>query len=60
LFYSKPAASVESMSKGLGYMIQLDILLNKKNMTLFGFGNNKKEAKLAAAKLALKHMKELL
>jgi len=53
-------ASVESISKGLGFMIQLDIILNKKNMTLFGFGQNRKEAKVAAAKMALKHMKELL
>lgn len=60
LFYSNPVASIQASSKGLGTMIQLDIILNNKNMTIYGFGQNKKEAKVAAAKMALKNMKKEL
>lgn len=59
-FYSKPPANTESIDKGLGSMIQLNIILNNENMTIYGIGPNKKEAKVAAAKLALKSMKKLL
>lgn len=60
ILYSKPAASVQATDRGLGTMIQLDITLNNKNMTIYGFGQNKKEAKVAAAKMALKNMKKML
>lgn len=59
LFYSKPPSCVFSINKGLGTMMQLDIVLNNKMMTIFGFGQNKKEAKVAAAKLALKNIKKM-
>jgi len=52
-------ASVDSINKGLGFMMQLDIIVNKENKTIFGFGQNKKEAKVAAAKMALKNIKKL-
>jgi len=35
-------------------------MLNNKPMIIFGFGQNKKEAKVAAAKMALKNMKKFL
>lgn len=60
MFYSKPPASALATARGLGCMIQLDVFLNNKNMTIYGFGQNKKEAKVAAAKMALKNMKEML
>lgn len=60
IFYSKPPASVQAIDRGLGTMIQLDITLNNKSMTIYGFGQNKKEAKVAAAKMALKNMKKML
>lgn len=41
-------------------MIQLDIIVNNKTVTIYGFGKNKKEAKIAAAKIALKNMKNIL
>jgi len=41
-------------------MIQLDITVNNKIVTIYGFGQNKKQAKVAAAKMALKRMKKLL
>lgn len=41
-------------------MIQLDLIVNNKMMTIYGFGQNKKEAKVAAAKMALKSLKELM
>lgn len=40
--------------------MELEIIVNKKNVVIYGFGQNKKEAKIAAAKLALKNMKKLL
>jgi len=58
LFYSKPNASILAANRGLGTMVQLDLYLNNNNMTIYGFGQNKKEAKVAAAKMALKHMKK--
>lgn len=41
-------------------MVRLDIILNNKNQVIYGFGQNKKEAKVAAAKMALKNMKKML
>lgn len=60
LFYSNPPASVQASAKGLGTMVQLDTILNSTPMIFYGFGQNKKEAKVAAAKIALKNMKKLL
>jgi len=58
--FSKAIASDDSIARGLGFMMKLEIIVNKKNVTIFGFGQTKKEAKVAAAKLALKNMKTLL
>lgn len=41
-------------------MMQLDITLNNRIMTIYGFGQNKKEAKVAAAKMALKTVKKIV
>jgi len=60
LFYSKPDASETAETKGLGTMIKLEIMLNNKIVHMYGFGKNKKEAKVAAAKMALKNMKKML
>lgn len=60
LFYSKPDASDKAVDKGLGTMMRLEIILNNKIMKIYGFGQNKKEAKVAAAKMALKNMKKML
>lgn len=57
-FYSKPVASFQAMNRGMGTMIQLDIILNNESSTIYGFGQNKKEAKVAAAKMALKQIKK--
>lgn len=48
------------MVKGIGTMMKLEIILNNKPMRIYGFGQNKKEAKVAAAKMALKNMKKML
>jgi len=48
------------VDKGLGTMMKLEIILNNKIMKIYGFGQNKKEAKVAAAKMALKNMKKML
>lgn len=40
--------------------MKLDIMLNNKIITMYGFGQNKKEAKVAAAKIALKNMKKMV
>jgi len=40
--------------------MKLDIMLNNKIITMYGFGKNKKEAKVAAAKIALKNMKKMV
>jgi len=60
LFYSKPDASEKAAEKGFGTMMKLEITLNNKNMCIYGFGQNKKEAKVAAAKMALKNIKKML
>lgn len=59
-FYSKPPAAQEAASRGLNTMIQLNITVNNKCLTMYGFGHNKKKAKIAAAKMALKSVKKLL
>lgn len=48
------------MNIGLGTMMRLEIMLNNKIIKIYGFGQNKKEAKVAAAKMALKNMKKML
>ncbi|XP_016665099.1 endoribonuclease Dicer isoform X3 [Acyrthosiphon pisum] len=58
--FSKPDASDKAADKGLGTMMRLEIMLNNKIMRIYGFGQNKKEAKVAAAKMALKNMKKML
>ncbi|XP_026808824.1 endoribonuclease Dicer-like isoform X3 [Rhopalosiphum maidis] len=58
--FSKPDVSAEAMNKGLGTMMKLEIMLNNKIIAIYGFGQNKKEAKVAAAKMALKNMKKML
>ncbi|XP_060881396.1 endoribonuclease Dicer-like isoform X5 [Metopolophium dirhodum] len=58
--FSKPDASDKAVDKGLGTMMKLEIMLNNKIMKIYGFGQNKKEAKVAAAKMALKNMKKML
>lgn len=60
MLYSKPPAHVLSTDKGLGTMIQLDITMNNEHMIIYGFGRNKKEAKVAAAKMALKNMEKIM
>ncbi|XP_026819706.1 endoribonuclease Dicer-like [Rhopalosiphum maidis] len=58
--FSIPDAADQSLNKGLGTMMKLQITLNQKVMNIYGFGHNKKEAKVAAAKLALKNMKKIM
>ncbi|XP_027844608.1 endoribonuclease Dicer isoform X4 [Aphis gossypii] len=58
--FSKPDASSAALDKGLGTMMKLEIMLNNKTVTMYGFGQNKKEAKVAAAKIALKNMKKMV
>lgn len=41
-------------------MMKLEIMLNNKTITMYGFGQNKREAKVAAAKIALKNMKKMM
>uniref|UniRef100_A0A2H8TDA5 Endoribonuclease Dicer n=1 Tax=Melanaphis sacchari TaxID=742174 RepID=A0A2H8TDA5_9HEMI len=59
-FFSKPEASSQAINKGLGTMIKLEIMLNNKIIAMYGFGKNKKEAKVAAAKIALRNIKKRL
>jgi len=59
-FYSVPDTAGEAFDKGIGIMIQLDVYLNSKKLTVYGFGQNKKEAKIAAAKIALKNIKNIM
>ncbi|VVC34156.1 PAZ domain,Helicase, C-terminal,Ribonuclease III domain,DEAD/DEAH box helicase domain,P-loop containing [Cinara cedri] len=58
--FSKPPALKKSMERGMETMMQLDLTVNNEIMTIYGFGNNKKEAKVAAAKMALKHLKKIM
>ncbi|XP_022180231.1 endoribonuclease dcr-1 isoform X3 [Myzus persicae] len=58
--FSKPDASEKAAEKGFGTMMKLEIILNNQPMRIYGFGQNKKEAKVAAAKMALKNMKKML
>ncbi|VVC42507.1 Hypothetical protein CINCED_3A023563 [Cinara cedri] len=58
--FSKPTASNQSIQRGIGTMVQLEITVNNKIITIYGFGQNKKEAKVAAAKMALKRMNEMV
>ncbi|XP_050430735.1 endoribonuclease dcr-1 isoform X3 [Adelges cooleyi] len=58
--FSKPSAHQAATERGLGTMMQLEIFVDGKKQTIFGFGKNKKEAKLAAAKMALKNLRKML
>ncbi|XP_025190355.1 endoribonuclease Dicer-like [Melanaphis sacchari] len=58
--FSEPDAADLSLNKGLGIMIKLQITVNQKVMNIYGFGQSKKKAKIAAAKMALKNMKKIL
>jgi len=55
LFYS------DSNNQALNdsFVIQLKIHSNQKSLTVYGYGQTKKEAKIAAAKMALKNMKKV-
>jgi len=48
------------VNKGLGTVMQLDIIVNETHMITYGFGRNRKEAKNAVVKLALKNISKLL
>ncbi|KAF0759177.1 endoribonuclease Dicer-like, partial [Aphis craccivora] len=58
--FSKPDAADESLNKGLGIMRNLQIKFKTKYLNTYGFGQSKKEAKVAAAKIALKNLKTIL
>jgi len=57
---TKPDASEKAANKCLGTMVKLEIMLNNNIIPRYGFGQNKKEAKVAATKMALKNMKKML
>lgn len=57
---SIPNVSIQSADGNAESMIKLHIMVNANNMTTYGFGQNKKQAKIAAAKLALKNINNLL
>lgn len=56
LFYSMPVPS----SHGFGITIQLEIIINDTKLIVFGCGMNKKGAKLAAAKMALRSLNKMI
>ncbi|XP_050534312.1 endoribonuclease Dicer-like isoform X2 [Daktulosphaira vitifoliae] len=58
--FSKPPTSQIASDHRLGTMIQLEIFVDSQKLTMFGLGKNKKEAKLAAAKMALKRIRNVL
>lgn len=47
-------------SHDFGITIQLEIIIHDTKEIFFGCGKNKKEAKLAAAKMALRSLKKMI
>lgn len=55
LFYS----DLTDQALHKNFQIQLKIHSEEKSLTVYGIGKSKKEAKIAAAKIALKNMKKM-